>query len=86
MNIIQRFLAGKTLFSTSEAFLETLDVLFFSCTLVIKSCEAWREVLCSSLTPCKESRILGICNGKLCNIISVVSEGTACFQMLYSKA
>lgn len=37
-------------------------------------------------SPCKESHILGICNGKLCDIISVVSEGTACFQMLSSKA
>lgn len=57
-----------------------------SYTLVIGSCEVWPEVSYSSLSPCKESHILGICNGKLCNIISVVSEGTACFQMLSSKA
>lgn len=58
----------------------------FFYTVVIGSCVVWPEISCSSLSPCKESQTLGICNGKLCNIISAVSEGTTCFQMLYSNA
>lgn len=82
----QILLVGKTLFPSCEAFFWNTGFAGF---LTLFWLGAVRSDLkfhaLTFLHVKKKSQFFEICHGKLCNIISLLSEGTAYFQMLYCK-
>jgi len=74
-------------FPSCETFFETLDVLVLFILLWLEAVRSRLKFRALTFLHVKNLSF-GIrwSHGKLCNVIPVLSEGTACFQLLYCKA